>query len=497
MTESFDVVVVGAGNAAMCAAHAAREQGCSVLVLERAPQEERGGNSTFTAGAIRTPYKGVDELKALMPDLTQDEIAMSDFGTYTEENYFDDMARTTQNRCNPDLVEVMIKNIYPTMLWMREKGVRFSPIWGRQAVKVNGRFKFRGGLPVEAWGGGPGLMEAHYKIAGKSGVVVCYNAMATGLIADDDGVHGVKYKQDGKTTEVRAKAVVLATGGFQANTEWRCRYLGPNWDLAKVRGTRFNTGKGHEMAFSVGVQAVGHWSGCHSTGWDLNSPPMGDLAIGDGFQKHSYPLGIMVNARGKRFMDEGSDFHIYTYSRYGATILAQPGQFAWQVFDQKITPMLRDEYRIKQVTKVTADSLEELAGKLEGVDPEGFLEEVRAWNAAVMDEVPFDPSIKDGRGTRGLAVRKSNWANKLDKPPYVAYAVTCGITFTYGGIKIDTEGHVIDMEGKAVTGLFAAGEVVGDIFYFGYPGGSGLAAGSVFGKIAGASAAKLVSSRVG
>lgn len=491
MSETFDVVVVGAGNAAMCAAHAARERGCSVLVLERSSEKERGGNSTYTAGAIRTPYNGVEDLKALMPDLTDEEIAMSDFGQYTEADYFDDMARTTQNRCNPDLTEVMIKRIYPTMQWMQQKGIRFNPIWGRQAVKVSGRFKFRGGLPVEAWGGGMGLVEAHHRIAAATGVTVRYNATATGLIADDDGVHGVIYKLNGRTTEARAKAVVLATGGFQANLEWRARYLGPNWDLAKVRGTRFATGIGHEMAFSVGAQAVGHWSGCHSCGWELNAPPFGDLAVADGYQKHSYHLGVMVNANGKRFVDEGADFHIYTYSRYGAVILAQPEQFAWQIFDQKTVGMLRDEYRIKQVTKVQADTLEELAEKLEGVDPKGFLEEMKAWNEAVMDEVPFDPSIKDGRGTRGLAVKKSNWANKFDTGPFVAFGVTCGITFSYGGIKIDTQTHVLDAEDKPIPGLFAAGELVGDIFYFGYPGGSGLAAGSVYGKIAGESASAL------
>lgn len=490
MRESYDVVVIGAGNAAMCAAHAAREQGCSVLVLERASEEERGGNSTFTAGAMRTVYSGVEDLKQLMPDLSEEEIKMSDFGKYTEDNFYDDMARTTQDRCNPDMVEVMVKNIFPTMLWMREKGVRFIPIWGRQAVKVDGRFKFRGGLTVEVAGGGPGLVEAHHKIAARNGVEVHYNAMATGLVADDEGVHGVKYKQDGKTTEVTAKAVVLATGGFQANLEWRTRYLGPNWDLAKVRGTRFNTGMGHEMAFTVGAQAVGHWSGCHSVCWERNAPAGGDLAIGDGFQKLSYPLGVMVNSRGKRFVDEGVDFPTFTYSRYGAAILAQPEQFAWQVFDQKTVPMLRDEYRIKQVTKVTANTLEELAQLLDGVDPKGFLDEMSSWNDAVMSEVPFDYSVKDGRGTRGLAVSKSNWANRLDSPPFVAYGVTCGITFTYGGIKTNTEAEVLDVQDKPIPGLFAAGELVGDLFYFGYPGGSGLSAGAVFGRIAGSSASK-------
>ena len=490
-TEAFDVVVVGAGNAAMCAAHAAREKGCSVLVLERASEEERGGNSTFTAGNIRTVYNNVDDLKDLIPDLTEEEIKITDFGTYTEENFFDDLARVTQNRCDPDLVEVLVKNIAPTMKWLQQKGVRFQPIWGAQAYKINGRFKFWGGLTVCSYGGGPGLVEAHHKIAAKNGIAIKYNAMVTALIADDDGVHGVKYKENGKTKEVSAKAVVLASGGFQANVEWRTRYLGPNWDLAKVRGTRFNTGMGHEMAFAVGAQATGHWSGCHAVGWERNAPPTGDLAVGDNFQKHSYPWGVMINARGKRFVDEGADFRNYTYAKYGRVILEQPEQFAWQVFDKKIIPMLRAEYRIKQVTKVTANTLEELAEKLEGVDPKGFLEEIKAYNAAVMKDVPFDPNIKDGRGTTGLAVNKTNWANTIDEAPFEAYATTCGITFTFGGLKINTEGHVLDTEDKPIPGLYAAGELVGGIFYFNYPGGSGLAAGMVFGKVAGTSAAKL------
>jgi len=485
-----DVVVVGGGNAALCAALAAAEHSVTVLALERAPEDEAGGNSRFTAGAFRCVYDGVDDLRALMPDLTDEEVGRSDFGAYTEDKFFDDMGRVTEYRTDPDLCELLVKRSKETLLWMRDKGVRFQPIWGRQAHKINGRFKFWGGLTVEAWGGGPGLVDALSKIARKNGVVITYGARATSLIADDEGVKGVRVKHAGKTTEVRSKCIVLAAGGFQANAEMRTRYLGPLWELAKVRGTRFNTGEGIRMALDVGAMPTGNWSGAHAVGWDRNAPEFGDLAVGDNFQKHSYPWGIMINANGDRFVDEGADFRNYTYAKYGRVILIQPGQFAWQVFDGKIIPMLRDEYRMKQVTKVRADTLEELVKKLDDVDATRALQTIRAYNKAVMTEVPFDPNIKDGRATRGLAIPKSNWANTIDQAPFEAYAVTCGVTFTFGGLKIDTDARVIDTDGAPIPGLFAAGELVGGIFYFNYPGGTGLMNGAVLGRIAGTSAGR-------
>jgi len=487
--QSWDLVVVGGGNAAFCAALAAREQGASVLVLERAPEDEAGGNSRFTAGAMRVAYAGVEDLRRLMPDLTDEEVARSDFGTYTEEQFLDDMGRVTQYRCDPDLTEILVKQSLETLLWMRGKGIRFAPIYGRQAFKVDGKFKFWGGLTVEAVGGGEGLVEAWTQSANKHGVEVWYRARATALIADDEGVHGVRVRKEGKTLEVRAKAVVLAGGGFQSNPEWRARYLGPGWELAKVRGTRFNTGDVIRMALDIGAAPVGNWSGCHAVGWERNAPEFGDLAVGDQFQKHSYPFGIMLNAEGKRFVDEGADFRNYTYAKYGRVILNQPGQFAWQVFDQKVKHLLRDEYKIKQVTKASANTLEELVLKLDDVDPKAALAEIEAYNAAVTQSIPFNPNVKDGRCTTGLAVNKSNWANVLDTPPYEAYAVTCGITFTFGGLRIDTGARVISTDGEPIPGLYAAGELVGGIFYFNYPGGTGLTNGSVFGKIAGTSAA--------
>jgi tricarballylate dehydrogenase len=490
---SYDVVVVGAGNAALCAALAAREGGASVLVLECAPEEEAGGNTRFTAGAMRFAYRGIEDIKAIVPDLTEAEIAATDFGDYTEDQFFDDMFRVTQHRADPDLVEVLVRNSFATMKWLRYKGVRFQPIWGRQAFKIEGKFKFWGGLTIEAWGGGPGLVEALTAIAGRQGIDIWYRARARELLFDGARVTGVRVRRRDAIADVAARCVVLAAGGFQANPAWRTRYLGPDWDVAKVRGTRYNTGDGIRMAVAIGAATAGNWSGCHAVGWDLNAPEFGDLSVGDNFQKHSYPFGIMLNARGERFVDEGADFRNYTYAKYGRVILAQPGHFAWQVFDRKVLHLLRDEYRIRRVTKVSADTLGALAEKLEGVDPAAALATIRAYNEAVRTDVPFNPNVKDGRSTHGLSIPKSNWATTIDEPPFEAYAVTCGITFTFGGLRIDTEARVISTDYEPIPGLTAAGELVGGLFYYNYPGGTGLMSGAVFGRIAGTTAARQAS----
>ncbi len=490
-----DVVVVGAGNAAICAALAARQQGVRVLVLERAPESERGGNSRYTAGAIRFVYDGLDDLLKVMPDLPDDEQRETDFGTYTRDQYFNDMARITQYRSNPEMTATLIDRSLDTMVWMREQGVRFSPSYSRQAFKVDGHFKFWGGLSVEVSGGGPGLIETLNRAATRSGIEVQYGMRAISLIEDEGAIQGVVARKDGKRVTIDAKAVVLACGGFEANAEWRTRYLGPGWDLAKVRGTRYNTGDGIKMALDAGALPYGNWSGGHAVAWDRNAPDFGDLRVGDNFQKHSYPFGIIVNATGERFVDEGADFRNYTYAKYGHEILHQPQQFAWQVFDGKVTHLLRDEYRIREVTKVRANTLEELAEKLDDVDPEGFLRMIRAYNAAVRTDIPFNPTIKDGRRTEGITPPKSNWANPLDTPPFEAYQVTCGLTFTFGGLKIDDNAQVLDAEEQPMPGLYAAGELVGGLFYFNYPGGTGLMSGAVFGRIAGTSAGKAAATR--
>jgi len=486
----YDVIVVGGGNAAFCAALAAQEQGARVVMLEAAPKDEAGGNSRFTAGSMRIVYNGVEDIKALIPDLTEQEIATTDFGTYTQDQFFDDMARVTQYRANPDLVELLVTRSFAAACWMRDKGVRFVPIYGRQAFRIDGRFKFWGGLTVESVGGGPGLVDQLTQAATRRGIEIRYETRATDLVTDGVGVTGVKTRHGDTLGDVGGKSVVLACGGFEANPEWRTRYLGPGWDLAKVRGTRFNTGDGIRMALAIGASPCGNWSGCHAVGWDMNAPEFGDLAVGDQFQKHSYPFAIMVNATGRRFVDEGADFRNYTYAKYGRVILEQPNQFAWQIWDKKVKHLQRDEYHIRRVTKVTANTIEELAQKLDGVDAKEFVRHIAEYNKAVRTDIPFNPNVKDGRRTDGLAVNKSNWANTIDVPPFEGYGVTCGLTFTFGGLRITTDGEVLNLDMRPIPGLYAAGELVGGLFYFNYPGGSGLTSGAVFGRIAGASAAR-------
>jgi len=493
-----DVIVVGAGNAACCAALAARENGASVIILEAAPVEDSGGNSRYTGGLMRVVYNGVEDLAQIIPDLTEEEKKTHDYGSYTAEHYYDDMGRITQYRTDPDLCEILISRSFETIVWMRKKGVKFQASYGRQSYKVdNGtRYKFWGGLAAESWGGGAGMVDNEHKACAREGIKIFYETPAVNLITNDDGVVlGVRAKHKGKNVEIRAKAVVLACGGFESSAEMRARYLGPGWDLAKVRGTRYNTGLGIKMALDIGAMAYGHWSGCHAVGWDLNAPPFGDVNVGDQFQKHSYPWGIMINANGERFCDEGADFRNYTYAKYGRVVLEQPGMFAWQVFDAKIIPALRDEYRIKQVTKVRADTLEELVKKMDGVNAQNALREIREYNKAVKKDVPYNMAIKDGRCTTGLRINKSNWANTIEDPPFEAYGVTCGVTFSFGGLKITPSGEVQDTGGNPIPGLYAAGELVGGIFYHNYPGGTGLTSGSVFGKLSGTSAAAYTKKR--
>ena len=200
-------------------------------------------------------------------------------------------------------------------------------------------------------------------------------------------------------------------------------------------------------------------------------------------------LASLVNASGKRFVDEGADFRNYTYAKYGRIILEQPDQFAWQVFDQKVTHLLRDEYRIKQASKVSAPTLEQLVEKMEGVDKASFLAEIKQYNTSVNTETSFNPNIKDGRSTSGINIPKSNWANTISEGPFEAYHITCGITFTFGGLRIDPmTSQVISDDQEPIPGLYAAGELVGGVFYFNYPGGTGLMSGSVFGRQAGVNA---------
>jgi tricarballylate dehydrogenase len=488
----FDVVVVGAGNAALCAAISAHEGGARVLVLEKAPLDERGGNSLFTAGGFRFVHAGIDDLrKDVLVDLSAAEIDSIVMPPLARDTFMDDLMRVTEGESDENLAEILIGRSRETVVWMRSHGVRFIPMFGRQSYKVEGKHHFYGGVNIEAVGGGWGLVDSLIKRVEKLGIEVRYATELRDLLQAQDGaISGVRIKGPKGYENIAAQSVVLACGGFEANPEMRVRYIGPGWEHCRVRGTRHNTGRGIQAALDIGAQPFGGWSTCHAVQWDISAPPFGDRVILDNFQKHSYPIGIVVNLSGERFIDEGADYRNHTYAKYGREVMKQPKRTAIQIFDAKTIDMVRDEYRIKQVTKFQANTLEELAAGLE-INPQGLVRTVTEFNRACQSG-KYNPSVLDGVKTEGLAVPKSNWALPIDKPPYTGFVVTCGITFTFGGLRIDDSAAVLDTGDVPMPGLFAAGELVGGIFYGNYLGGAGLTSGAVFGRLAGTSAAGYV-----
>ncbi len=476
--------MVGAGNAALSAALSAHEAGARVTVLEKAPLSERGGNTFFTGGAFRFPYKDINTVCGLIDDLSEAELAQIDVGSYSEKNFHADLVRVTDGLADEDLVRVLVNEAEPTMRWLRDNGVRWVLMYGRQANRIEDKLVFYGGLILEAVGGGKGLSDQQFEAVGRAGIEIQYETKMTGLLIEKGVVVGVKTQTRKGEMTIQADAVILAAGGFEANAEMRARYLGANWDLAKVRGSRFNTGDAIRYAIDAGAHPYGHWSGAHAVAWDLNAPQFGNRSITDLYQKHSYPYGVIVNINGERFVDEGADFRNYTYAKYGRSILEQPLRTAFQIFDQKTVSLLRDEYRIRQATRAEAESIQDLAHQL-GIDVDGFSKTIERYNASCVAG-EYNPSILDGVHTKDLIPPKSNWALPIDTPPYVGFAVTCGITFTFGGLKINPKtGQVLDTEDINIPGLYAAGELIGGLFYDNYAGGSGLMAGAVFGRIAG------------
>jgi tricarballylate dehydrogenase len=407
--------------------------------------------------------------------------------------FYDTLMKVTHHQADEDMAWRLVDGSRPAMVWLRGHGIRFIPMFGRQSFLVDGKHHFYGGVNIESAGGGAGLIESEQTRVDQLGCEIRYGTGATRLIQDRARrITGVEVRGPDGYDEISAKSVVLACGGFESNPEMRVRYLGPGWDLCRVRGTRHNTGEGIRMALDIGALPYGNWSGCHSVGWDISAPPFGDRVVLDSFQKHSYPWGIMVNLDGQRFVDEGEDLRNLTYVKFGRAIMAQPHRTAIQIFDQKTIPLLRDEYRIREVTKITANSIEELAVGLE-IDAAALMATVDEFNAAChqakSDPGSFNPSILDGVSTEGLGLNKTNWALPIDQPPFEGYITTTGITFTFGGLRIDQRGAVQDTSDRPIPGLYAAGELVGGLFYENYPGGSGLMAGTVFGKLAGESAA--------
>jgi tricarballylate dehydrogenase len=486
---SHDVIVVGAGNAALAAAVSAREQGAArVVVLEKAPEALRGGNTHYSGGLLRFAFDRAEDLLPIVPNVeTQVPGFMKGVQPYPRDLFWADLRRVTEDRTDVEISEILISRSYDTVRWMAQQGIVMEAAVSLSGIKVGDTIKWSPGAVIRAQHEGVGLSKMWFEIAAARGVEIRNGTGAVRLVQNTQGrVTGVTVQDASGFSDLDAKATVLACGGFEANPAWRARYLGRPWDHAKVRGTRYNTGDGLRMAIDAGALPYGQWTGCHSTPIDADAPPYGDRKLTDKTNRLSYPYGVLLNRRGARFFDEGEDFQFYTYAKLGGIILNQPSGVGFQIFDQKVVKLLEGRY--KTGTPLVADTLRALVEQLP-VERGLAMKTLDDYNSATSSGT-FDPTIRDGLATKGLELLKSNWAQRLDAPPYVAYPVTGGITFTFGGVKVNERAQVVSTRWEPIPGLYACGEMVGGIFHTNYPGGTGLMSGAVFGRLAGAHAAR-------
>jgi tricarballylate dehydrogenase len=365
---------------------------------------------------------------------------------------------------------------------MRELGIKWEI---DSHVVVDGRYYFEPGLvihPVGGMTGGLGQLGQWRDIATRMGVEIRYESRVRALLGNDRRIEGVVISDPADEYEIRSTSIILCAGGYQANAEMRARYLGANADLMKVRGSRHDTGEVLMMTLALGAKAAGHWQGAHATPIDSTYP---DVEIGSKANRYGYPYGITVNSLGERFFDEGEARHSYTYAKTGWAVLGQPGAVAYQIYDQKTIPLLADRY--ETATPIDAATIDELAQKI-GIEPAVLDHTIREFNNAARKDVPFDATKLDGKCTEGITPRKSNWANPIDKPPYRAYSITGGITFTFGGLQINESAQVVNTSGNPIRGLYASGDIVG-LFFHNYPSCTGQTRNVVFSRLAGRHAA--------
>lgn len=487
---AYDVVVVGGGNAGYSAAHAAAEADAKVLLLEKAPAEWAGGNSRFIAGFLFS-YDSADDLRAIADFTSEDDRSV--ISPYPNDLFRKDMMAASSGRSDPRLVDLLVEQSRDAITWLRSRGLTFRLNRERMAHKIDGRYVYWGGALVGPTEGGISLMQQHAKAAEREGVTVLNATAATGLRVVDGRVCGVVAEHNGRTMEINAGGVVLACGGFEASSALRAKYLGETWRHVKVRGTPFNTGDGFAMAEGVHAAHAGDWVGCHATGWACEAPDAGDLVLTNRHSRNFYLYGIVVNQDGARFFDEGKDIRTHTYVEMGHSIAEQPGRLAYQVFDAKSIALLNPLEYSAPAQFLEGDSLEALAREA-GLPVAPFLETVAKYNAAVRPGT-FNPSKLDDCATAGIVPPKSHWARVIDTPPYRIYKLTAGITFTFGGLAVDTNMRVMAEAGVPIEGLYAVGEMVGGLHYGKYAGGSGITFGVVSGRCAGRHAALRASGR--
>ena len=481
--EEADVVVAGGGTAAFVAAVAAKEAGARrVVMLEKAEEREAGGNARFTNFGFRFVHQGRDEIREFLMWMKEERFAKLEIRPYGRDQFLRDLMETTQGKLKSDIAERLVNESNAAMRWLLHMRHEFEPI---PVTEVNGKYRFNPGQVLCARGGGVNMLLRWRRIAQQMGVEIRYSSKVVELSGDEAAVREAEVEAAGERYRMRARGgVVLAAGGFQANGEMRAKHLRiPSVATMKIRGSRHDTGEVLESALQIGGRAAGHWENAHVTPISATAP---DVEGGDPFSRYSYVLGITVNVLGERFFDEGEAESGYTYAKTGRRILEQPEGRAFQIFDSKLIALLRRAYVAEQ--PVQASSVAELGVKL-GIDPERLTATVAKFNDAVREDVEFGFPLRDGKGTVGVMPRKSNWATKLDTPPYYAFPVTGGITFTFGGLDVDAAARVLDGKGAALAGLYAVGDIMG-IFHHNYPSFSGSIRNAVFGRIAGTDAAR-------
>ncbi|TWU75053.1 hypothetical protein ED733_006522 [Metarhizium rileyi] len=470
----------------MSAAISAKQAGAqSVVLIDKCPESWAGGNSYFTAGAYRAVHNGLQDVLPLVNNVSEQQAGRIVLEPYGRNDFAGDLDRVCMGRTDARLAKVLVEESLDAI-------------------------KFWGGLCLKTEEGGKSLVRDLQRAASQAGVQTLWSTPFRSVKKDAKTGRLNVVVGDASPRLISTGAVIFAAGGFEANPRMRAAHLGPGWDMAMVRGTPNNTGECLEYCLrTCDAVATGDWSGCHSVAWDANADAeSGHREISNELTKSGYPLGLMVNAHGRRFVDEGEDMRNYTYAKFGRAILEQPDHMALQVFDAQATAWLRsEEYRPERVERITADSIEELADKCvaRGLrSKDAFVQTILEYNEAVLahrrenPSAKWDPSTKDGLSTQStmkrLGLAKSNWALALDRAPFLAVKVTAGITFTFGGLKVDPDtAQILPVSGVSPSrALYCVGEMMGGLFYENYPGGSGLTAGTVFGRRAGKAAAEFV-----
>ncbi|HVY14639.1 MAG TPA: FAD-dependent tricarballylate dehydrogenase TcuA [Rhodopila sp.] len=457
-TKTYDVLVAGGGNAALCAAITARQAGATVLLVESAPKAFRGGNSRHTRN-LRAMHEGPNGV------LTD---------TYSEEEYWDDLLRVTGGQTDEHLARMTIKASSGVFGWMQACGVRFQP-------SLTGTLNL-GRTNAFFLGGGKALVNAYYLTAERLGVEILYDSEVVSINMEDGFARSIDIRYKGFPETIHARCVVASSGGFQANLDWMRQNWGDAVDNFVIRGTPYNQGKVLKSLLGQGVAQIGDPTQCHAVALDARAPKFdGGITT----RLDSVPFSVVVNKNGDRFYDEGEDVWPKRYAIWGRLIAQQPDQIAYSICDSKAFPLFMPSV----FPAIKADSIEELAVKMK-LDPAKIRQTIDGYNSAIPAGQVFDNLKLDGNHTEGLTPNKTNWARSVDKPPFYGYPLRPGITFTYLGVRVNEKAQVLMDNGQPAGNLFASGEIMsGNILGKGYLAGFGMAIGTVFGRIAGQEAA--------